>query len=119
MQTWATIQDRFRRLQRNDLSHPIDSLVTAGDLAAHLGLRESWVRNEERLGRLPSVRLGKYILFKAPAATHWFTLCGGCLSKFGAPRTVPLLHRPNRGKTSTDSTYKCEYVGAQANFQGV
>ena len=30
------------------------------------------------------------------------------LSKFGAPRTVPLLHRPTWGKTSTDSTYKCE-----------
>jgi putative transposase len=29
------------------------------------------------------------------------------LSKFGAPRTVPLLHRPTWGKTSTDSPYKC------------
>ena len=36
------------------------------------------------------------------------------LSMFGAPRTVPLLHRSNRGKTSTDSTYKCEYIGVQA-----
>jgi putative transposase len=29
------------------------------------------------------------------------------LSKFGAPRPVPLLHRPTRGKTSTDSTHEC------------
>jgi putative transposase len=29
----------------------------------------------------------------------------GRLSKFGAPRPVPLLHRPSRSKTSTDSTY--------------
>jgi putative transposase len=29
----------------------------------------------------------------------------GRLSKFGAPRPVPLLHRSSRGKTSTDSTY--------------
>ena len=38
------------------------------------------------------------------------------LSKFGAPRTVPLLHRSTRGKTSTDSTYKCEYVGGQTKM---
>jgi len=30
------------------------------------------------------------------------------LSKFGAPRPVPLLHRrPTKGKTSTDSTHEC------------
>ncbi len=41
-----------------------EDLVTAGELAAHLNLPESWVRNEERLGRIPSVRLGKYIRFR-------------------------------------------------------
>src|SRR5579863_3227352 len=35
------------------------------------------------------------------------------LSKFGAPRTVPLLHRLTWGKTSTDSTYECGQVGMQ------
>jgi len=41
-----------------------ENLVSAGDLAVHLNLPESWVRNEERLGRIPSVRLGKYIRFR-------------------------------------------------------
>ncbi len=41
-----------------------EDLVTACELAAHLNLPESWVRNEERLGRIPSVRLGKYIRFR-------------------------------------------------------
>ena len=39
-------------------------LVTSGELARHLNLPESWVRTEERLGRLPSVRLGKYVRFR-------------------------------------------------------
>jgi len=39
-------------------------LVTAGELAKHLNLPESWVRTEERLGRIPSVRLGKYVRFR-------------------------------------------------------
>jgi excisionase family DNA binding protein len=40
------------------------NLVTAGELAAHLNLPESWVRTEERLGRIPSIRLGKYVRFR-------------------------------------------------------
>ena len=40
------------------------NLMTAGELARHLNLPESWVRTEERLGRISSVRLGKYVRFK-------------------------------------------------------
>ena len=40
------------------------NLVTAGALAKHLNLPESWVRTEERLGQIPSVRLGKYVRFR-------------------------------------------------------
>ena len=40
------------------------NLVTAGELAKHLNLPESWVRTEERLGRIPSIRLGKYVRFR-------------------------------------------------------
>jgi excisionase family DNA binding protein len=40
------------------------NLATAGELAKHLNLPESWVRTEERLGRIPSVRLGKYVRFR-------------------------------------------------------
>jgi excisionase family DNA binding protein len=40
------------------------NLLTAGELAERLGVPESWVRTEERAGRIPSVRLGKYVRFK-------------------------------------------------------
>jgi len=41
-------------------------LLTAPLLAERLGVPESWIRTEERLGRLPSLRLGKYVRFKWP-----------------------------------------------------
>jgi excisionase family DNA binding protein len=41
-----------------------EKLLTAGELAECLGVPESWVRTEERAGRIPSVRLGKYVRFK-------------------------------------------------------
>jgi excisionase family DNA binding protein len=40
------------------------NLLRAGELAERLGVPESWVRTEERAGRIPSVRLGKYVRFK-------------------------------------------------------
>jgi hypothetical protein len=46
------------------------NLVTAGELAKHLNLPESWVRTEERLGRIPSVRLGKYVRFRLSEVEH-------------------------------------------------
>jgi excisionase family DNA binding protein len=40
-----------------------ENLMTAGELAERLNLPESWVRTEERAGRIPSVRLGRYVRF--------------------------------------------------------
>jgi hypothetical protein len=58
------VETNTKTHEKNDLPHPIEALVTAGGLAAHLGLQESWVRNEERAGRIPSVHLGRYIRFR-------------------------------------------------------
>jgi excisionase family DNA binding protein len=41
-----------------------ENLLTAGELAERLNLPESWVRTEERAGRIPSLRLGKYVRFR-------------------------------------------------------
>jgi excisionase family DNA binding protein len=41
-----------------------DNFLTAEALAQRLGVPESWVRTEERAGRIPSIRLGKYVRFK-------------------------------------------------------
>lgn len=39
-------------------------LLTAGQLAKQLNLPESWVRTEERAGRIPGIRAGRYVRFK-------------------------------------------------------
>ena len=40
-----------------------DKLLTAGELAKQLNVPESWVRSEQRAGRIPFKRLGKYVRF--------------------------------------------------------
>ena len=41
-----------------------DKFLTAGQLAERLNLNQSWIRSEERLGRIPSIRAGKYVRFR-------------------------------------------------------
>jgi excisionase family DNA binding protein len=41
-----------------------EKLLTASAVAERLGVPESWVRTEERAGRIPGVRLGRYVRFK-------------------------------------------------------
>lgn len=41
-----------------------EKLLTAGELAERLNVPESWVRTEQRAGRIPSKRFGKYVRFK-------------------------------------------------------
>jgi excisionase family DNA binding protein len=39
-------------------------LLTAGELGSYLNVPESWVRSEQRAGRIPTVRMGKYVRFR-------------------------------------------------------
>lgn len=39
-------------------------LLTAKELANHLNVPESWIRTEERMSRIPGVRIGKYVRFR-------------------------------------------------------
>jgi len=48
----------------DESSRDAEKLLTAGQLAERLNLPESWVRSEERAGRIASVRLGKYVRFR-------------------------------------------------------
>lgn len=60
---WLT-ETTAKAKEENGPPDSAENLLTAGDLAKHLNLPESWVRTEERLGRIPSVRLGKYVRFR-------------------------------------------------------
>ena len=42
-----------------------ERLLTAGEMAERLSVPESWIRTEERASRVPSIRLGRYVRFRA------------------------------------------------------
>jgi excisionase family DNA binding protein len=47
------------------------ALLTADEVAARLRVTKCWVYAEVRAGRLPHVRLGRYIRFRAGAIDSW------------------------------------------------
>jgi excisionase family DNA binding protein len=44
--------------------NPFPKLLNAKELAEHLGVPETWVREQARLGQLPSIKLGHYVRFR-------------------------------------------------------
>jgi hypothetical protein len=53
-----------RRLLLEQPAIAPEALLDAPMLARALNVAESWVRTEERLGHIPSVRLGRYVRFR-------------------------------------------------------
>jgi excisionase family DNA binding protein len=47
------------------------TLLTADEVAERLRVTKCWVYAEVRAGRLPHVRLGRYIRFRAGAIDSW------------------------------------------------
>jgi predicted DNA-binding transcriptional regulator AlpA len=52
------------RIATKGLGHASSKLLAARDLAELFGLPESWVREQARLGSLPSFKLGHYVRFR-------------------------------------------------------
>lgn len=50
---------------------PTPPLLDAEQVAAWLGVKESWVLTEARAERLPCVRLGKYVRFRPADIDEW------------------------------------------------
>ena len=46
-------------------------LLTAGDVAELLGVAESWVREQSRRGRIPTIELGRYGRYRQEAIEAW------------------------------------------------
>jgi excisionase family DNA binding protein len=47
------------------------SLMTADEVAALLGVRTSWVYEQSRRGRIPTVTLGRYRRYRREAIEAW------------------------------------------------
>lgn len=50
-----------------------DRLLTAAEVAAFLCVKESWVREATRDGRLPHLRLGRYRRYRLSDIERWLT----------------------------------------------
>jgi excisionase family DNA binding protein len=50
---------------------PTDPLLTAGDVGRLLGVPASWVYEQARRGRIPTVTLGRYRRFRREAIEAW------------------------------------------------
>lgn len=50
------------------------SLLTASDVAALLGVRVSWVYEQSRRGRIPTVTLGRYRRYRREAIEAWLEM---------------------------------------------
>jgi excisionase family DNA binding protein len=48
-----------------------EPLLTAAEVAALLSVRESWVREATRDGRLPHLRLGRYRRYRQADIERW------------------------------------------------
>ena len=49
------------------------SLLTAGEVADLLGVPKSWVYEQSREGRIPTVVLGRYRRYRKEAIEQWVT----------------------------------------------
>lgn len=47
------------------------SLLTAADVAQMLGVPKSWVYEQSRAGRIPTVTLGRYRRYRREAVEAW------------------------------------------------
>ena len=47
------------------------TLLTAGEVAKLLGVPKSWVYEQSRRGRIPTVTLGRYRRYRAEAIEEW------------------------------------------------
>lgn len=68
----APLDTRFGAGSRAQVSQT--SLLHADDVAVLLGVSKAWVYAEVRAGRMPHVKLGRYVRFRRESIEEW--LCG-------------------------------------------
>jgi excisionase family DNA binding protein len=61
------------RIATKGLGHAASKLLGAPELAELFGVPESWVREQARLGNLPSFKLGHYVRFRIEEVERFLT----------------------------------------------
>ncbi len=55
---------------RDDLVGP-GRLLEADDIARYIGMTTDWIYREVRAGRMPHIRLGRYVRFRRESIDAW------------------------------------------------
>jgi excisionase family DNA binding protein len=58
------------------------SLLTADQVAQKLGVPKTWVYEQSRRGRIPTVTLGRYRRYRAEAIARWVEMLEAGKEKF-------------------------------------
>lgn len=64
-----------------------DRLLTADEVAEFLRVTRGWIYAETRAGRIPHLRLGRYVRYRESAIREWMAQLE--LAASGARRPVP------------------------------
>jgi excisionase family DNA binding protein len=65
-----------------------ERLLNAGEVAALLGVPESWVRQETRAGRMPHLPLGRYRRYQRAEVLAWLETLQSGQWRRNRPRAV-------------------------------
>jgi excisionase family DNA binding protein len=82
---WRLLSERNAQTK----SDGFPRLLNAGQLAEHLGVPETWVREQARLGQLPSIKLGHYVRFRLDDVKRYLS---------APPTDLGLADRPTKSK---------------------
>ncbi len=68
------ISEAFFNPRASSLSRPSGvDLLTADQLAAHLGVKVGWVKRHSRAGNIPSIKLGKCYRYRKADVDLWLS----------------------------------------------
>lgn len=65
------IPSEYRNAPQKRFASVNGSLLTAEQVARMLGVPKTWVYEQSRKGRIPTVTLGRYRRYRAEAITQW------------------------------------------------
>ena len=65
------MRDHVRASDAREPERDDGRLLDAGQVAALLGVPKSWVYEQSRLGRIPTVALGRYRRYRRSAIVQW------------------------------------------------
>lgn len=71
----ADLDGAWERVREKESAPGTNRLLEAEDVADMLGMTTDWIYREVRAGRLPHIRLGRYVRFRRESIDAWLEAC--------------------------------------------